>query len=80
MISSLRSRKLEMIPTIDVSKISWDEAMPSSENSELFDAIKKVAATESPVVPVVPMVVGWFTDSHWFRELGITSYGSWHRN
>ena len=61
--------------TIDVSRISWDEAMPSSENSELFDAIKKVAATESPVVPVVPMVVGWFTDSHWFRELGITSYG-----
>lgn len=62
-------------PDIEVSSISWDAAMPSSENSVLFEAIKKVAATETPAVPVVPMVVGWFTDSHWFRELGITSYG-----
>ena len=25
--------------------------------------------------PVVPVVVPWFTDSHWFRELGIKAYG-----
>jgi acetylornithine deacetylase/succinyl-diaminopimelate desuccinylase-like protein len=24
---------------------------------------------------VVPVIAGWFTDSHWFRELGIISYG-----
>jgi acetylornithine deacetylase/succinyl-diaminopimelate desuccinylase-like protein len=24
---------------------------------------------------VVPTVVGWFTDTHWFRELGLIGYG-----
>jgi acetylornithine deacetylase/succinyl-diaminopimelate desuccinylase-like protein len=62
-------------PTLDVSILSWDKALPSPAKSELFQAIKDVAATESPSVPVVPVVVGWFTDSHWFRELGLTAYG-----
>jgi acetylornithine deacetylase/succinyl-diaminopimelate desuccinylase-like protein len=62
-------------PTLEVSILSWDKAGPSPAKSELFQAIKDVAATESPSVPVVPLVVGWFTDSHWFRELGLTAYG-----
>jgi acetylornithine deacetylase/succinyl-diaminopimelate desuccinylase-like protein len=28
-----------------------------------------------PGVPVVPMIMPWFTDAHCFRELGIYSYG-----
>jgi len=28
-----------------------------------------------PGTPVVPGVVGGFTDSHFFREIGIVSYG-----
>jgi len=62
-------------PTLEVSVLSWDKAGPSPAKSELFQAIKDVAAAESPSVPVVPLVVGWFTDSHWFRELGLTAYG-----
>lgn len=62
-------------PTIEVSVMSWDKAMPSSEKTELFEAIKAIAHDENPDVPVVPVVTQWFTDSHWFRELGIVAYG-----
>ena len=61
--------------------LDWVTAMPSPEKSDLFDAIKKVADEESSVaklkspIPVVPVVVGWFTDTHWFRELGLIGYG-----
>jgi acetylornithine deacetylase/succinyl-diaminopimelate desuccinylase-like protein len=61
--------------SLEVKQIEWERAAPSSADTELFRAIKEVAATDTPGVPVVPVVVGWFTDSHWFRELGITSYG-----
>jgi acetylornithine deacetylase/succinyl-diaminopimelate desuccinylase-like protein len=62
-------------PSIEVSIIEWDKAQPSSEKTELFEAIKAIAHEESPNVPVVPVVTSWFTDSHFFRELGIISYG-----
>lgn len=62
-------------PTIDVEVLEWDQAGPSRLDTELFDAIKAVAAEEAPGVPVVPVLVPWFTDSHWFRELGLTAYG-----
>lgn len=68
-------RKILDDPSLEVSTLEWEHAMPSSADTELFRAIQAVAATEKPAVPVVPLVVGWFTDSHWFRELGITSYG-----
>jgi acetylornithine deacetylase/succinyl-diaminopimelate desuccinylase-like protein len=62
-------------PSLEVSTISWDKAGPSPAQSELFQAIRDVAAKESPGVPVVPVVAGWFTDTHWFRELGLVGYG-----
>jgi acetylornithine deacetylase/succinyl-diaminopimelate desuccinylase-like protein len=62
-------------PSIEVTQLEWESAIPSSADSDLFRAIQAVAADEKANVPVVPVVVGWFTDSHWFRELGITSYG-----
>ncbi len=68
-------KKLLGDPSLEVSILSWDKAGPSPAQSELFQAIKDVAAKDSPGVPVVPVVVGWFTDSHWFRELGLTGYG-----
>ncbi|MGC5231009.1 hypothetical protein, partial [Klebsiella pneumoniae] len=61
--------------SLTVECIDWQQAMPSPDHSELFDAIKAVANNETPGIPVVPVVVGWFTDSHWFRELGATAYG-----
>jgi acetylornithine deacetylase/succinyl-diaminopimelate desuccinylase-like protein len=45
----------------------------SSTDTALYRAIEKVAATEG--LPVVPSVVRGFTDSHYFREKGVTSYG-----
>lgn len=60
---------------VEVSILEWEKAEPSSIDSDLYRAIKAVAAKENADVPVVPMVVPWFTDSHWFRELGVTAYG-----
>jgi acetylornithine deacetylase/succinyl-diaminopimelate desuccinylase-like protein len=62
-------------PSLTIEAIDWQQAIPSSDHSELFDAVKAVANEETPGIPVVPVVVGWFTDSHWFRELGTTAYG-----
>ena len=62
-------------PSIEVSILDWVHADASPYNTEAYEAIKRVAAKDEPGVPVVPVVVPWFTDSHWFRELGITSYG-----
>lgn len=68
-------KRLLVDSTIDVQVLDWQHADASPRNTELFSAIKEVAAEESATIPVVPVVVGWFTDSHWFRELGIVSYG-----
>jgi acetylornithine deacetylase/succinyl-diaminopimelate desuccinylase-like protein len=67
--------------SLTIEVLDFVTAIPSSEKSLLFDAIKQVAADEAKSThaaapaPVVPVVVGWFTDSHWFRELGLTAYG-----
>jgi acetylornithine deacetylase/succinyl-diaminopimelate desuccinylase-like protein len=47
----------------------------SSTDTELFRAIEAVTEKYYPGAPVVPSVVGGFTDSHFFRDLGIVSYG-----
>jgi acetylornithine deacetylase/succinyl-diaminopimelate desuccinylase-like protein len=62
-------------PTISIDLLEWQFTGASSYDTELFTAIKKVAAQETPGAPVVPVIVPWFTDSHWFRDIGITSYG-----
>lgn len=62
-------------PGLEVSVLQWESAIPSNAESDLFKSIKTIANRESPGVPVVPVVVGWFTDTHWFRELGLTGYG-----
>ena len=36
---------------------------------------KPCAAQHFPGAPVVPAVLGGFTDSHFLRDLGITAYG-----
>jgi len=46
----------------------------SKTETPLFDAIVDVSA-EVFDAQVVPTVAGGFTDSHFFRDLGITSYG-----
>ena len=41
----------------------------------LYHAIERVAAETDPGSVVVPRVIAGFTDAHWFRDLGIVSYG-----
>jgi len=62
-------------PTIEVKSIEWEKADPSPFDSAFVKAIQKTNAMEKNGGPVVPVVVPWFTDSHWFRELGIKAYG-----
>lgn len=50
-------------------------ASASDPDSPFVTAVRQVAASEFPGAPVVPSVVPGFTDSHFFRDLSIQSYG-----
>jgi acetylornithine deacetylase/succinyl-diaminopimelate desuccinylase-like protein len=47
----------------------------SSPDTELFRAIEQTCRAHFPGAAVLPSVVAGFTDSHFFRDLGITAYG-----
>ena len=62
-------------PSVEVGVLDWVHTDASPYDTECFTAITKVMAKNMPGVPVVPMVMPWFTDSHWFRDIGINAYG-----
>ncbi len=62
-------------PEIEIEELLSFPARASSADSPLYRAIESVAARHSPEALVVPRMIGGFTDAHWFRELGIVSYG-----
>jgi acetylornithine deacetylase/succinyl-diaminopimelate desuccinylase-like protein len=47
----------------------------SSPDTELYRVLEAVCRQHFPDAPVVPSVLGGFTDSHFVRDLGITAYG-----
>jgi acetylornithine deacetylase/succinyl-diaminopimelate desuccinylase-like protein len=47
----------------------------SSSDTELYRAIETICKENFPTAQVIPMVSTGFTDSHFFRDLGIVSYG-----
>ena len=47
----------------------------SSTKTELYSVLEAVCREHFPDAPVVPSVLGGFTDSHFLRDLGITAYG-----
>ncbi len=53
---------------------SWP-ATESPTDTELFRAIAAAAHARQPNAPVATVVPTGFTDSHYFRRLGIVSYG-----
>ncbi len=55
-------------------RLGWP-ATASSADTALFRAIEEVTRARHPDATVAPQVAAGFTDSHFFRELGITSYG-----
>ena len=70
--------ELELIindPNVEVQKIMGFTPAVSTQDNPLYRLIEQVYARhfEDPVV--VPGVTTGFTDSHFFRDLGIVSYG-----
>jgi len=47
----------------------------SPEKSTLMSAIEMMAARQDKKVPVIPTMLAGFTDSHYFRQLGLVAYG-----
>ena len=61
--------------SVAVEELLSFPAIASSPDSPLYRAIETVANDQPEPGLVVPRLIGGFTDAHWFRELGITSYG-----
>lgn len=62
-------------PSIDIEILLSFPSRASKSDTPLYRAIERVAAAQSPPGLVVPRMIGGFTDAHWYRELGIVSYG-----
>ncbi|MDX1494704.1 MAG: M20/M25/M40 family metallo-hydrolase [Longimicrobiales bacterium] len=62
-------------PAIDVEVLMGFTPAVSSTDTDLYRTVREVTLEEFPEAGFVPQVVGGFTDSHFFRDLGITSYG-----
>jgi acetylornithine deacetylase/succinyl-diaminopimelate desuccinylase-like protein len=60
---------------IEIHEIMGFSPAVSTTDTELYRAIETVAGQHFPDAPVLPVVQGGFTDSHFFRDLGIVSYG-----
>ena len=62
-------------PGIEVEPILQFSSRSAPPETPLFEAIRRVAAEVDPGAAVVPRVIAGFTDAHYFRDLGIVSYG-----
>jgi acetylornithine deacetylase/succinyl-diaminopimelate desuccinylase-like protein len=62
-------------PGIELMRLLAFPSPASPAESRLMTAIRAVAARELRDPLVVPSVIAGFTDSHYFRGLGILSYG-----
>ena len=60
---------------IEVETIMAFTPAVSTTDTELYRTIEAVCREEFPEAPVLPAVLGGFTDSHFVRDLGITAYG-----
>ncbi len=73
-----RSEILEMVddPRIEIETLlAFETGSTSPVETDLFRTIRQVAAQVDPGAVVVPRAIAGFTDAHYFRALGITSYG-----
>ena len=62
-------------PGISAEVLLSFDTQSSSANTPLYAAIKTIAAKSDPPAHVVPSVSIGFTDAHYFRDVGVTSYG-----
>jgi acetylornithine deacetylase/succinyl-diaminopimelate desuccinylase-like protein len=76
--TEFRSEIIDAIgdPRIEVETLlAFDTGSSSPIDTELFRAIDRVAKKMDRGSAVVPRAIGGFTDAHYFRDLGIISYG-----
>ena len=62
-------------PAVTIEKIMVFSPAVSSIDTDLYRAIEAVTRRHFPEAAIVPSVASGFTDSHFFRDLGIVSYG-----
>jgi acetylornithine deacetylase/succinyl-diaminopimelate desuccinylase-like protein len=62
-------------PDIDIETLMGFTPAISPVENDLYKTLAAVSQEHFPDAPVVPGVLGGFTDSHFFRDLGIASYG-----
>jgi acetylornithine deacetylase/succinyl-diaminopimelate desuccinylase-like protein len=62
-------------PDVEIERLLSFAASSSASSGPLIEAIRRVADRELPGSILVPSVTAGFTDSHYFRDLGIPSYG-----
>lgn len=62
-------------PSITVEPIIAFSAAVSGTDTPLYRAIVDIIHRNYPTASIAPAVSTGFTDSHWFRDLGIASYG-----
>ncbi len=72
-IRDLRKRLNQ--PSISVEVLMSFTSAVSSTDTDLYRAIEAVTARRFPGSTVMPAVTAGFTDSHFFRDLGIVAYG-----
>jgi acetylornithine deacetylase/succinyl-diaminopimelate desuccinylase-like protein len=62
-------------PTVEIERIMAFSPAVSSTDTDLYRAIASVTRRHFPSAAVLPSMQTGFTDSHFFRDLGIASYG-----
>jgi acetylornithine deacetylase/succinyl-diaminopimelate desuccinylase-like protein len=62
-------------PGVKVERIIDFTPAVTATNTPLYDAIVAVVHRHYPEASIAPSVETGFTDSHWFRDLGIACYG-----
>lgn len=60
---------------IEIEEIMLFSAAATSSDTDLFSLIEDITLEHYPQASVVPGVLTGFTDSHFFRDMGIASYG-----
>ncbi len=72
-IRDLRSALAQ--PSVSIEVLMSFRSAVSSTDTELYRALERVTARRYPGSTLLPAVTAGFTDSHFFRDLGITAYG-----
>lgn len=62
-------------PSIEIETLMGFTPAISNTDTDVYRAIERVCKKYFPASRVTPAVAAGFTDSHFFRDLGITAYG-----